>query len=159
MFISNCLDTLKPVDLSDKYLYITERTGTKEFTDIEEWHLDGFSRRIPCGSDTNFVWCSNNAPEFLQKEVFTPKGFDGRIHNINNYLNALFPNAKSIDIITAPAMYICKFNSYAIHRKPSFTGHRCFLRLSILDLPIKGSKSFQDMSVIDYRTTLEDFKG
>ena len=147
------------LQLAHPFIYVTVRHGLVSSDSDDEWHVDGFSMRVPHRPEQNYVWVSNNGTEFWDHSLHIPFGFTPLTHNINK----LFQNqiAQSFSprgpgYIDSQAVYL--FDPYIIHRRPPNTQgiKRTFVRVSFVPIPIADVNNTQNEFLPTPRMWLKD---
>lgn len=68
------------------FIYVTVRHGIVRSQTDDEWHVDGFSTKVPSIPEQNYIWSNKNGTEYVPIRVHFPADFDTRIHNVNHFL-------------------------------------------------------------------------
>ena len=129
--------TAADVAVHRSYMYLTIRHGQIRSTTDDEWHVDGYSRRVEHNPELNFVW-ANSYPMEWQDRPFSLRGFDHTRDNIHRMLQEEVA-AFSRSIRTSPCT-IYAFTPYLVHRRPpesSQDGPRSMFRLTICPVEIE----------------------
>ncbi len=153
------------VDWLETFAYLTIRNGLVTSTTDDEWHVDGFSTRVPHLPELNFVWADNYPTECVTGPVEFPKEFDPRRHNVNTFL-ARRLGSNMIEEFAPKTVYAV--DPYVLHRRPAVPAgvRRCFVRLTLAHVEIDDvhntpnsvlPTSYTRDSVRDFRNHLLDF--
>jgi len=150
------------------YVYVTVRHGEVTTETDDQWHVDGFSMKVPCLPDQNYVWCDHTPTEYYTQNIRIPLDFDPLKHDINKYLdkkiNADLRNELYVDTLDEKSIVL--FDSYLIHRRPVSAQNtmRSFWRVSFLDIEICDDRNTPNPLIprpkynnIDIRTTLKEY--
>ncbi|MCA9349152.1 hypothetical protein KC878_03355 [Candidatus Saccharibacteria bacterium] len=136
-FIQACMNyQLKVIGVNQPYMYLTIRHGKVISETDDEWHVDGFSMKVPHIPEQNYIWTSANPTEITSFGLHIPDDFDPLHHNLQLLIQDSLPtNAK---IATLEPQTIYAMDPYVFHRRPTVeTGQtRTFLRLSFTPIPI-----------------------
>lgn len=130
-------DHQKKLGIKQPYLYVTIRSGLVETKTDDQWHIDGFSMNHTHLPEQNYVWCSNNGTEFIDKIWDFPEDYDPLTYNLNAFFhNRIFPAKDNIFHIPNEQVYL--MDPYIVHRRPpSATGtKRTFVRITHCPMPI-----------------------
>ena len=128
------------------FCYITVRHGLVESQTDDEWHVDGFSTRIPHGPEQNYIWCSEAGTEHVPLKVCFPADFDPLRHNINEYLSR-FADCAKIQQCNARTIYC--LDPYILHRRPRGTSGlmRTFVRISFVPIEINDINNTKNLLI------------
>lgn len=156
------------VKVNHPYVYLTVRHGLVTSQTDDEFHVDGFSMRVPHGPEQNYVWTSNNPTEYVVAGMEIPEDFDPLQHNLQHFLQDSLPADTPIHQMEAETIYA--MDPYILHRRPNKIGVgavRTFLRLTCPPIPIDDrnnhiNPSFGDITsdydgVKDFRDKLERY--
>ena len=83
--IERCLANQMDHDVVHPFIYVTVRHGQVTSTTDDDWHVDGFSTRIPHGPEQNYIWMTSPATEILGQSFDVPNDFDPLRHNLHWY--------------------------------------------------------------------------
>lgn len=135
------LDHQHTLGTDHPFCYITIRHGIVKSKRDDEWHVDGFSTKVPHVPEQNYIWANMDATEYADLSVTFPDDFDPRQHNINHYLEQHVTEARKADDQTVYCM-----DPYILHRRPtSTTGtHRTFIRISFVPIEINDILNTQN---------------
>lgn len=125
------------------YCYVTVRHGIVDSVTDDEWHVDGFSTRVPHVPEQNYIWCSDTPTEYVPLCVNVPADFDPLVHNINTYLSARIGSARPV---RCDAGRVYCLDPYILHRRPpASTGTmRTFVRVSFVPIEIDDVNNTQN---------------
>lgn len=148
-----------PGHTENPYVYLTVRHGGA-WEGTDEWHVDGYSQRVPHVPEQNYVWCSANGTQWLDQRVRLPAGFDPMRDNIHKALQARIGTAEvaALDLRT-----LYRMTPYVIHRQPPgpLAPARVFLRVSFTPIPIHDMTNTQNPLMPQahgYRDGVRDFR-
>lgn len=132
----------KENQLNNPYVYVTVRHGLVSSETDDEWHVDGFSMRVPRVPEQNYICSSVSPTEFVSQPIRIPDDFDPFIHNLHHFLQ---------DNITATPYSgeenrIYLIDPYCIHRRPTTTKGqlRTFWRISFIPIEIEDDTCNQN---------------
>lgn len=119
-----------------KFCYITIRHGFIMSALDDEWHVDGFSTKIPHLPEQNYVWASTQPTEFISRPFTVPDDFDPRVHNLHHYIQDYVATNAPVVQLKPRRTYI--LDPYVIHRRPHIPEKlwRTFVRVSFTDIEI-----------------------
>lgn len=139
------------IGVDHPFVYATIRHGIVKSKADDEWHVDGFSTKIPHCPEQNYVWCDQTGTEYADLRVTFPADFNPRIHNVNHYLEKHVREVLKADTHTLYCM-----DPYNLHRRPaSTTGtQRTFVRLSFVPIEINDVNNTQNPLL--YRESNQD---
>lgn len=148
---------------NNKFCYVTIRHGLVTSVTDDEWHVDGFSTKIPHVPEQNYIWTNSIPTEYTNVSVKFPDDFDPLKHNVNMFLQ---------DHITEEVKQ-CKENvmycldPYILHRRPpASTGTmRTFVRISFVPIMIDDVNNTQNEKLpqtytndgVQFRNKLEKY--
>lgn len=124
--------------LYNPYIYVTVRHGFVTSETDDEWHVDGFSKRIPHQPEQDYIWSNCHPTEYLDQSFDIPEDFDPLKHNLHYFLQG---NADESKIKTCEERRIYLFDPYFVHRrKPNLQNMiRSFWRISFLPIEIQDN--------------------
>ena len=133
--IRKCNDIQIQNGIRHPFVYITIRYGLVNTVTDDLWHVDGFSMKIPCCSDMNYIWSSNNPTQILDQTIKLPNEFDPMKHNVNWYFQ---DHADDNNIRTLESNRLYAMDTHVIHRRPklSSTTKRTFFRITFVEIEI-----------------------
>jgi len=148
LVIPSCLDWLRDTILAvnsiqngvfrkHPYAYVTVRCGKIRSITDDEWHVDGFSMRIPHVPEQNYIWSNCYPTEILNQQFVIPEDFDPMKHNIHHFFQ---DRANPANIATLKEKHIAFIDPYVVHRRPGnipLDVHRCFFRISFVPIEIR----------------------
>lgn len=122
------------------FCYVTVRCGEVTTTTDDEWHVDGFSMRIPHVPEQNWIWSNCYPTEVLAQNFIIPNDFDPFKHNIHQYFQDNLDKTK-IQTLCRNQLYV--IDPYVVHRRPKVPigTNRCFFRISFVPIEIKDDTS------------------
>jgi len=125
-----------PMFRAHPFAYVTVRSGVVRSTTDDEWHVDGFSMRVPHYPEQNYIWSDCYPTEYLDQQFVIPEDFDPMKHNIHQYFE---DNADPDKIRTMKEKHIAFIDPYVVHRRPKVPEHtkRCFFRISFVPIEIE----------------------
>lgn len=125
------------------FCYITIRHGEVISKTDDEWHVDGFSVKIPHTPEQNYIWCDVDATEYADISVKFPQDFDARFYNVNHYLQK---NINPTNIGKCEAGKIYCMDPYNVHRRPPSAKDmkRTFIRISFVPIEINDVNNTQN---------------
>ena len=118
------------------FIYVTVRHGPVTSVTDDDWHVDGFSMRIPHLPEHNY-FCSYSYPtEFVVDPFYIPEDFDPLKHNIHKLFQNSMGDRKVYSML--PGRVYC-IDPYIVHRRPKVPeGHvRTFFRITHSAIEIK----------------------
>ena len=120
--------------LTNQYVYVTVRSGEVRSQTDDDWHVDGFSMRLPHLPEQNYICASAPATEWQCKSFDVPGDFDPMRHNLHWLLQEQAePEAtRQCDPFVA---YV--IDPYCVHRRPRHDGRRLFWRVSFVAIAIE----------------------
>ena len=152
--IPNELEWLKPLffaalahqdslGVDHPFCYFTVRHGLVDSATDDEWHVDGFSMKVPHGPEQNYVWCSHTGTEYAALQAAFPADFDPLRHNVNHFLAGLVDN-EIVGACDAQTVYC--MDPFLLHRRPAATAgiQRTFVRLSFVPIEIDDTNNTQN---------------
>lgn len=140
----------KSIGADHPFVYVTIRHGIVKSKRDDEWHVDGFSTKVPHTPEQNYIWANQDATEYADLNVKIPHDFDPRQHNINHYLEQHVTEALKADSNVVYCM-----DPYILHRRPSSTTgtQRTFVRISFVPIEINDVLNTQNPSMPKLYTT------
>ncbi len=122
------------INADKQYCYITVRHDRVSTVTDDEWHVDGFSTRIPHVPEQNYIWSNTISTEYTNISVEFPEDFDPLVHNVNTFLQEHI----STDIVQCKEKVMYCLDPYILHRRPpDSTGKmRTFVRISFVPVVI-----------------------
>jgi hypothetical protein len=126
----------KMLGLNNPFVYFTVRHGVVSSTTDDEWHVDGFSMRVPHVPEQNYVFATVVGTEGLVKSWDIPTDFDPMHHNIHHFFQ---DHPEGGEHITMEPGAIHLIDPYFVHRRPHVEvgTHRTFWRLSFVPIEIE----------------------
>lgn len=125
------------------YIYVTTRIGEVSSKTDDIWHVDGFGLDTPHIPEQNYIWADHTPTEVLHQNFAFPEDFDAKKHHIHWYFNDHVSPLAEVETLQPKNMYL--IDPYVVHRRPpTASGHRSFIRISFLPLPIKDDKNTQN---------------
>lgn len=124
------------VGVDQPYTYLTIRHGLVESVTDDEWHVDGFSVKIPHIPEQNYVWVDHTPTEEVAFGLNFPDDFDPMVHNLHQFIQDTISEDAAIRTLDAETIYA--MDPYVFHRRPEVLRNivRTFLRLSCTPIPI-----------------------
>lgn len=118
------------------YVYVTVRSGVVQSTTDDEWHVDGFSLRVPHEPEQNYVWADCWPTEHLNQQFAIPVDFDPLRHNLHYYFQ---DHADETKVEELACEYLHLIDPYIVHRRPRFLDgvRRTFFRISFVPIEIE----------------------
>lgn len=118
------------------YVYVTVRSGIVRSVTDDEWHVDGFSMRVPHVPEQNYIWSDCYPTEVLDQQFVIPEDFDPLKHNIHTFFQ---DRADASNIKTLKEKHIAFIDPYIVHRRPTVPvgTKRCFFRISFVPIEIE----------------------
>lgn len=118
------------------YVYVTVRNGEVQSATDDEWHVDGFSMRVPHYPEQNYIWSDCYPTEYLEQKFSIPEDFDPMRHNLHNYFQ---DHADPEKIRTLLPKHLAIIDPYIVHRRPVVPvgTQRCFFRISFVPIEIE----------------------
>jgi hypothetical protein len=119
-----------------RFVYVTVRCGLVTSTTDDEWHVDGFSMRVPHLPEQNHIWSDCYPTEILDQQFSIPESFNPKLHNLHHYFQ---DHADPACILLLKPRNIAIIDPYVVHRRPQVpTGvRRCFFRISFVPIEIE----------------------
>jgi len=162
--IERCIDYQKIAFDVHPYIYATSRCGIVRSVTDDEWHVDGFSVRIPHVPEQDYFWCDSYPTEVLRQRFDFPEDFCGLTHNINDYFQDHADESKRESL--HPGMIYC-LDPYVVHRRPTVPEdtRRAFFRITFVPIPIRVDSNSTPNPLLslprfgdeDIRTTLRRY--
>lgn len=145
------------------FIYVTVRCGLVKSVTDDQWHVDGFSMRIPHTPEQNYIYTDFSPTEILRQHIQIPVGFDPFKHNLHSWFQK---NANNENAVTAESKKILVIDPYIIHRRPPQTSGvvRKMFRISHVPIEIKDDANTRNPLMpeikygnVDFRHSLVDF--
>jgi hypothetical protein len=136
-FIEQSLDyQRRVVAVEQPFAYLTIRHGLVTSETDDEFHVDGFSKKVPHIPEQNYIWANIQPTEAVAFPLTIPEDFDPLLHNIQYLIQDSLPADAHIDTLDEKTIYA--LDPYVIHRRPRIARDvaRTFLRLSLTPIPI-----------------------
>lgn len=162
--ISLCCDQQRQHNIAHSFMYITVRCGPVASITDDQWHVDGFSMRVPHVPEQNYIWSDGNSMHILNQPFNIPPNFDPFVHNLHTYFQ---DRADESLVIKCESNHIYAIDPYVIHRRPVVqqgTIRRMF-RISFIPIEIEDDTCTQNPLLpsgpynrMDIRTTLVRYK-
>ncbi len=155
------------VGVDQPFAYLTVRHGLVESRTDDEFHVDGFSTKVPHIPEQNYIWTDTCPTEYVAAALPVPHDFDPRRHNIQHFIQDSLPNDTRIEQLDAETVYA--MDPYVPHRRPRVSQgtRRTFVRLSMTPIPIDdrnnhvnpafGPITSEYDGVADFRDKLERY--
>ena len=86
LVIEALMHQLNAVQVEKQFCYITVRHGKVKSVTDNEWHVDGFSTKVPHVPEQNYIWTNSIPTEYTNVSVKFPDDFDPLVHNVNFFL-------------------------------------------------------------------------
>lgn len=122
------------------FIYVTVRHGIVKSTTDDQWHVDGFSMRVPHTPEQNYIFTSNEPTETLVADWNIPEDFDPFQHNIHSFFtdHENCPERKPVFKTLKPNT-IYAIDPYCVHRRPAVSAGtmRTFWRISFVPIEIE----------------------
>lgn len=124
------------VGIHQPFAYLTIRHGLVASETDDEWHVDGFSMKVPHVPEQNYVWTDVQPTEVISFGMPIPEDFDPLRHNLQQLIQDSVPPEASPSTLEPETIYA--MDPYVFHRRPvlAATLARTFLRLSFTPIPI-----------------------
>jgi hypothetical protein len=119
------------------FCYVTVRCGEVKSVTDDEWHVDGFSMRIPHHPEQNYIWSDSYSTEVLDQQFIIPEDFDPLRHNLHQFFQ---DRADLSKVRQLKEKHIAFIDPYIVHRRRNNipVGHvRKFFRISQVPIEIK----------------------
>lgn len=118
------------------FCYVTIRHGICDYVGDSAWHVDGFSMRYSHLPEQNYIWCSNDATEYLEQKFYFPNDFNPLEHDINSFFQGRV-DEKCVRSLKNETLYC--LDPYVVHRRPVHTqfNFRTFIRITFCQIEIK----------------------
>lgn len=146
------------------FVYLTIRHGIVKSVTDDQWHVDGFSTKIPHTPEQNYIWSSHTGTEYVPLNVNVPEDFSPRHHNINTYLARTVDDTK-VQQCEEKTLYC--MDPYILHRRPAETAGvwRTFVRISFVPIEINDINNTQNPELprqytadgVAFRNMLRDY--
>lgn len=131
------------IGINHPFLYVTVRSGIVRSVRDDEWHVDGFSMRIPHTPEQNYVWTDGDYPtEVLEQQFVIPDDFDPMIHNLHQFIqDRATAEPKQLN---PRRLYL--IDPYIVHRRPQVPAgtQRSFFRISYVPIEIEDDACQQN---------------
>lgn len=126
----------------NEYVYVTVRHGIVTSETDDQWHVDGFSMRVPHVPEQNYICSSVNPTEFAIQPFPIPDDFDPFQHNIHNFLQ----DSVNVEPWQGVENQVYLIDPYCVHRRPSQTQStmRTFWRISFIPIEIEDDTCTQN---------------
>jgi hypothetical protein len=134
--ILECDRMQKDIGIYNPFVYVTVRHGNICTETDDEWHVDGFSMKVPHVPEQDYVWTNVHATEVLEQPITLPDDFDALKHNVHLYLQDV---ADGSHVKTLKEKHLYLIDPYVIHRRPVLPSsvHRTFFRISFVPIEIE----------------------
>lgn len=121
---------------SQPYVYVTVRSGVVRSETDDEWHVDGFSMRVPHVPEQNYIWSNCYPTEVLDQQFVIPEDFNPLKHNIHTFFQ---DRAEQKNIKALKEKHVAIIDPYIVHRRPKVPvgTKRCFFRISFVPIEIE----------------------
>lgn len=132
-----CLSQLQEAVLRRQpYVYVTVRNGEVQSVTDDEWHVDGFSMRVPHYPEQNWIWSDCYPTEQLVQNFEIPEDFDPMQHNLHTYFQ---DHADTGNVRALKVAHLAAIDPYIVHRRPQVPvgTKRCFFRISFVPIEIE----------------------
>lgn len=146
------------------FCYVTVRHGVVTSVTDDEWHVDGFSTKVPHVPEQNYIWTNRIPTEYTNVSVKFPEDFNPLVHNVNKYLQN-FVNEDNIKQCKESVVYC--LDPYILHRRPvlSTKKPRTFVRISFVPILINDVNNTPNPNLVQentadgvqYRNELKDY--
>lgn len=135
--INKAVLTQTMLGVDHPYMYITVRSGIVRSETDDEWHVDGFSMRIPHLPEQNYIWCDRYGTEHLEQKFFIPMDFDPLLHNLHWFFQ---DHADELKTRTLSTEVLHLIDPYIVHRRPKVPQgtRRTFFRISFVPIAIES---------------------
>lgn len=164
--LTRCLDYQTENFGFHPFIYVTSRCGEVRSVTADEWHVDGFSVKIPHTPEQNYFWSDSHPTQILNQRFAIPEDFNGLKHNIAWYFQ---DNAEERRMKVLDAKKIFVIDPYVVHRRPKLPAgtHRTFFRITCVPIPIQTDTEstpnpqlpYPKYRVADIRETLSRYQG
>jgi hypothetical protein len=134
--LAECEEFQENLRIDHPFVYITVRSGIVRSVSDDEWHVDGFSMRVPHAPEQNYIWSNCHPTEVLTKNFVIPFDFNPMLHNLHRFFQV---RAQTEDIKALKANRVYQIDPYVVHRRvcvPEGT-HRTFFRISFVPIEIE----------------------
>lgn len=160
------IENQKALGVDHPFCYVTVRHGLVKSQTDDEWHVDGFSTKVPHLPEQNYVWTNHTGTECADLAVDFPTDFNPLRHNVNHYLSR-FVSPESVIALTPGVLYA--MDPYMLHRRPPQTASqvRMFFRISHVPIEINDINNTlnpllpraYDADGVGYRNRLISYPG
>jgi hypothetical protein len=141
---ARAVESQQQMGIDHPFCYVTVRHGAVSSTTDDEWHVDGFSVRVPHAPEQNYLWADRDGTEWADLSVAFPEDFDARVYNVNHYLQQWI-NEGNVSKCLDNTMYC--MDPYIVHRRPpssSSLAQRTFVRVSFVAIEIDDIRNTQN---------------
>jgi hypothetical protein len=128
------IQSQKTLGVDHPFCYVTIRHGLVKSQTDDEWHVDGFSTKVPHLPEQNYVWTNHTGTECADLAVEFPADFNPLRHNVNGYLSR-FVSPENVMALTPGVLYA--MDPYMLHRRPPQTGGKVRTFVRITHVPIE----------------------
>ena len=134
--IMSCDALQRQNGVPDSFVYVTVRHGIVDTATDDEWHVDGFSMRVPHRPEQNYIYTSTNGTEYLTEGFSIPEDFNPMRHNLHKYFSRYFGDREVHKVADGRLILI---DPYVVHRRPPSTAgqQRTFFRISFVPIEIE----------------------
>jgi len=128
----------------NSFIYITVRNGIVKSINDDEWHVDGFSMRVPHLPEQNYIWSDIYPTEYAAQSFNIPASFDPLKHNLHWLLQEQVQQ-KSIQLFDKNQLTL--IDPYIVHRRPIVPvgTKRNFFRVSYIPIEIEDDTCMQNL--------------
>jgi len=164
LVIEALMHQLNAVQVEKQFCYITVRHGKVKSVTDNEWHVDGFSTKVPHVPEQNYIWTNSIPTEYTNVSVKFPDDFDPLVHNVNFFLQEHI--TEEVKQCKPNVMYC--LDPYILHRRPSESTAkvRTFVRISFVPIMINDINNTQNPLLpqeytsdgISFRNTLKKYE-
>lgn len=113
--IEQCARVQENEFIDHPFVYVTVRCGEVKSTTDDEWHVDGFSMRVPHLPEQNYIWSNCYPTEALLQRFEFPADFDPLKHNVHQFFQ---DRANDELIVTLKTNRLYVLDPYLVHRRP-----------------------------------------
>lgn len=154
------------VGIEHPFAYLTIRHGEVSSQTDDEWHVDGFSMKVPHIPEQNYVWVNTEPTECAAIGLNIPQDFDPLRHSVQFLAQDSIAQNSQVILETLEPEVIYAMDPYVIHRRPETTAGetRTFVRLSLTPIaiddrnnatnPLFGEISSDRDGIADFRDML-----
>ena len=131
-----CTYMQSEIGVRHPYIYVTVRSGIVRSVADDEWHVDGFSMRVPHVPEQNYVWADSFPTEVLDQQFVIPDDFDPLKHNIHQFFQ---DRADESRVRVLAPQHLHLIDPYIVHRRPAVVvgTRRTFFRISFVPIQIE----------------------